>query len=196
MIVTIGVIVFLTTLSIVLLWLWYGANERTQFNMREVERLKAEASRMSTEVYASITPLVWAWVEDTPQAATRRRVFLMSVFRNIQSALLLDDGMMGDQIEATPEPPRRMPTRPQVPPYLATAEDLAHVPALVQDIIVARDAVDAADNVLVENPTIVRPWDFVEVSERNYADLVENGPPPRPGDPGFEEWVQANRRPQ
>lgn len=85
----------------------------------------------------AIAPLSWAWdVVETMTGgvggtvATKLRHYLVSAFSSIQMAADLDDLGMAETMETVPEPPRRLPRYPQVPPYLASPADVANIPPM------------------------------------------------------------------
>lgn len=111
----------------------------------KAEEARDEAVKAATAAHlrlnharSTVAPLAWSWdiVEAgsldglLPVAVTRLRHFLVSAFSSIQQAADMDDLAMAETMERVPEPPRRLPRYPQVPPYLASPEDVANIPPM------------------------------------------------------------------
>lgn len=112
------------------------------------QKMKAEEARDEAEkealaavgrlgsAHAALVPLTWSWeiLEGgrlpTGGDVTKLRHHLVNVFSTLQVALDQDDLAMAETMATIPEPPRRLPRYPQVPPYLASPEDVANVPPM------------------------------------------------------------------
>lgn len=92
-----------------------------------------EVARLTQHAEDLLVPLTWTWdhVEADPVEGfgPRLRAYLVACYLEVQKMVLKDDVEMADvMVEAREHPqPRRLPTRPQVPPFLARPEDVAGV---------------------------------------------------------------------
>lgn len=113
--------------------------------------VEEERDRAADALEALTVPLGWAYrsnqdgaFEGTEDA--RLRFYLVAIYTEVQKGLSASDVRMAelrDQAEMQ-DPPRRLPTRPMIPPYLATAEDVAQVPGMIQTPVALEDAADFA----------------------------------------------------
>lgn len=95
----------------------------------ELTGLRNEAKRRAAALTEVVTPLSWAWDEFGAEGDSRLRHHLTQALVTVQGGLAADDVEMTDRMAEVPDAPRRLPRYPQVPPFLATPEDVAQVPA-------------------------------------------------------------------
>jgi hypothetical protein len=127
----------------------------------DADRNAFEAARLRQHAEDVLVPLTWTWdhVEADPVEGfgPRLRAYLVSCYQEVQRALLKDDVEMTEaMVEARSHhpQPRRLPTRPQVPPYLASPADLVGAP-----IDWERNKV-AIEGERIMDPVLYRPADF------------------------------------
>lgn len=102
----------------------------------EAQKEAGDASVRLQSAAQAVVPLTWAWdvVESSVAGETpsvqKLRHYLVNAFTSLQLALDRDDLAMTEAMESVPEPPRRLPRYPQVPPYLASPADVANVPPM------------------------------------------------------------------
>lgn len=95
---------------------------------REKEALAVEVERNKALAAQMIVPLTWIHqASQVNEFEHSRRIHqaTLSTFVFVQAILQEDDLAMASRLDAAPEPPRRLPKYVQVPPYLASAEDVA-----------------------------------------------------------------------
>lgn len=149
------------------IWVVYLVVENRRAN-RTVDLLniltgnsKAAADREQRLVRQAFTPLKWAWDllgdEAFSSSPTARwlRVYLASVIGTLQDALAAEDATVAEWLEKVPEPPRRLPKYPQIPPYLARPEDVvggtaASAVAEAEPVDLPRELAEAV------NPAVLR----------------------------------------
>lgn len=98
-----------------------------------VEKASAEfeVARLTQHAEDLLVPLTWTWDflgdRNVLGEDGRLRAYLVACYIEVQRALLKDDVEMTDaMVEARTHPqPRRLPVRPQVPPFLASPADVA-----------------------------------------------------------------------
>lgn len=118
-ILAIGLGVALALVLAALIFAWRTIRKQNQV----IESYARRVAWTKGTVKAAATNTVWAWMEHS-HTDPRLRHFLIGVIGSIQQALELDDRQMAEAIERMPDPPRRIPTRVQAPPYLAGPEDV------------------------------------------------------------------------
>lgn len=129
---------------------WFRQAERVRRRLDEsqanLHRAAEVEARAKGHVERMVVPLTWAWIEG--QDDPRLRHALIAAFSEVQAILAVEDVEMADRIEAAPEPPRRLPRYAPVPPYLATPEDVAGVPAaMARDLAPLSNVAKAGDPV-------------------------------------------------
>lgn len=101
-----------------------------------VDKAEFEVARLTQHAEDLLVPLTWTYDAVTGSAPgsiavhpDRLRHYLVACYIEVQRALLKDDVEMTELLGAarTQPQPRRLPSRPQVPPFLATPEDVAGV---------------------------------------------------------------------
>lgn len=111
-----------------------------------------EVARLTQHAEDVLVPLTWAWDWDPAGAASphqaRLRAYLVACYLEVQKMVLKDDVEMADvMVEARTHPqPRRLPTRPQVPPFLASPADVAGVGYIQSPLSVPLEKVEEAWN--------------------------------------------------
>jgi hypothetical protein len=155
-----------------------------------------EADRLRERHQDVLVPLTWVW-DEVDQSTDARdydfvtmpkrvvKAYLTAIYTEVQKALLRDDVEMTEAVLAAREtpPPRRLPTRPQVPPYLASVADVVGAPVDFErnQVAVLKEAV---------RPIAVLPtqdWDVVttpkpQMPERYFTQAEFDGP-----------WVEVDR---
>lgn len=123
----------------------------------DLQRLaaKVEADRLTEAVVEVLTPLTWAWEEfgDEP----RLKHHLTQALVTLRAGLGADDVEMADRMASVPLAPRRLPRYAQVPPFLATPEDVASVPAAMARDFTTADALAALDKIAQGNEAKADP---------------------------------------
>lgn len=98
------------------------------WHAREMSRLQGlhvvrQAHRMMVEERMKIVfiHLVWAFRE----TEGRPRYFVGKALAEVQNALTYEDLQMGDLMTQVTDPPKVIPTRPVLPPWIASPDDIA-----------------------------------------------------------------------
>lgn len=97
-----------------------------------------DKDRAMAALRALLVPLGWTYemvmdqADVHPEFVARLRVYLHAIYGDVQGGLFATDVEMAEHRDAAAlmDPPRRLPRYPQVPPYLATVEDVAGVPSI------------------------------------------------------------------
>ena len=89
--------------------------------------LQAIHDRQEAALRSMVTPLAWVHLSNVDDRLVRHGA--AAAFEAVRMGLALDLDEMGGLMSEVPDPPRRMPRYPQVPPYLARPEDVAQVPS-------------------------------------------------------------------
>lgn len=111
-----------------------------------------KASNATDALKALLIPLGWTYemvmdqADVHPEFVARLRVYLHAIYGDAQGGLQANDVEMAEYRDAAAlmDPPRRLPRYPQVPPYLATVEDVAGVPGMIQSPVALEDAAEFA----------------------------------------------------
>lgn len=171
-------IVAVTALGLTILYLCRRLVVEAVEKQAAVERL----TLVRDSIRSTLIPLVWALDEADPDRGdlnrdarglqVRLRYYLHQAIVEVQTALGEDDMKMSETIVQVRDvlPPRRLPRYPQVPPYLATPEDVAHVDQgvrRVMDAIPGPGNVEVPEQVVEEARRQVDDWALQELADQD-----------------------------